>query len=102
MRASWGWDRLITGPVVSALVAIDRFTYAFVDRLVIDGIVEGSAIATRKAGGGLASLQSGNLSSYAALVVIGVFFLVAGLFSGWLLVVGFVAVIAAAFVAAGR
>ncbi len=99
MRSAWGWDALVTGPIVSGLVAAIRITYAFIDRLVIDGIVEGSAIVTRKAGSGLANLQGGNLSAYAVLVVLGAFFIVTGLFNGTLLLIGFGAVIAAAVVA---
>ncbi len=100
MRSAWGWDAFVTGPVVSGLVAVVRIVYAFVDRLIIDGIVEGSAIVTRRAGSGLANLQGGNLSSYAVLVVLGAFFVVAGLFNGTLLLIGFGAVVVAAIVVA--
>jgi NADH-quinone oxidoreductase subunit L len=99
MRSAWGWNALVTGPLVSGLVAAVRVTYAFVDRLLIDGIVEGAAIVTRKAGSGLANLQSGNLSAYAVLVVLGAFFLISGLFNGTLLLIGFGAVVVAAVVA---
>ncbi len=99
MRSAWGWNALITGPVVGGLVAIVRGTYAIVDRFLIDGLVEWSAILTGKMGSGLANLQTGNLSSYGILVVLGAFFLIGGLFTAWLIPIGFVAIIAAAAVA---
>ncbi len=100
MRSAWGWDALVTGPIVRALVGLARGTYAFIDRLLIDGAVEGVAALTQGAGRVMAALQTGNLSSYAVLVVLGAFFLVAGLFDGRLLLVGFATVIVAAVVVA--
>ena len=51
--------------VVRGVVTLALFAYAFVDRLVIDGVVEGSARGARGIGGWLTKLQNGDGQCYA-------------------------------------
>jgi hypothetical protein len=46
-------------------------SYAFFDRIVIDGIVEGSARAAKAVGAWFTGLQNGDVQWYAALVAAG-------------------------------
>jgi NADH-quinone oxidoreductase subunit L len=61
-------DRLFVRPTVWAASALWRF----VDRIVIDGAVEGSAKVARSAGALSSAIQTGDTQRYAAAIVIGV------------------------------
>jgi len=63
-------------------VAISRGLWAVVDRFVIDGIVEGSAYATRRAGSRLSRAYSGDTQGYVVIIVLTVAVMLAA--SAWL------------------
>jgi NADH-quinone oxidoreductase subunit L len=71
----WGFDGFVTRFVVEPATAAARITYAFVDRLVIDGAVEGTGGLTRWVGKGLAALQTGDGQWYVTLIGVGVLLL---------------------------
>jgi len=50
-------------------VAVGRATYAGLDRVVVDGAVNGLARETGAAGGGLSKVQSGKLQRYALMLL---------------------------------
>jgi NADH-quinone oxidoreductase subunit L len=78
LRSAWGWDRLVSVQLVNAVVRICSVLWAVVDRLLIDGIAEGAAIATSVAGRALAALQRGRAQEYLAMIALGVVALLAG------------------------
>ncbi|MCE5191678.1 MAG: NADH-quinone oxidoreductase subunit L [Actinomycetia bacterium] len=65
--------RFIVAPVTAAAQGL----YAFFDRAVFDGIVEGSAVVSRKLGAWFARLQTGDGQRYAVLMGLGAVVLVA-------------------------
>jgi NADH-quinone oxidoreductase subunit L len=75
-RQGYGYDALLHRLFVRPIVTLALFAYAFVDRLVIDGIVEGSARNANRLGGWLTKLQDGDGQRYAALVAAGTIVLV--------------------------
>jgi NADH-quinone oxidoreductase subunit L len=75
-RGGYGYDRLLQRLFVSPIVTFAVFAHAFVDRLVIDGAVEGSAQVAGRLGAWLVKLQDGDGQRYAALVAIGAIALV--------------------------
>jgi NADH-quinone oxidoreductase subunit L len=70
-RGGYGWDAFIDRVVVMPTISLAMLSYAFVDRIVIDGIVEGSGRAAKALGAWLSRLQSGDAQWYAALVAAG-------------------------------
>jgi len=70
--AGWGFDALVERAIVRPSVSVARFAFAFVDRLVVDGIVEGVGGLAWRVGSLLARLQSGDAQWYSAMIGIGV------------------------------
>jgi NADH-quinone oxidoreductase subunit L len=70
-RGGYGWDALVNRVVVTPTISLAMLSYAFIDRIVIDGIVEGSGRATKALGVWLAKLQNGDAQWYAALAAAG-------------------------------
>ncbi len=68
----FGYDAAVMRFVVRPTVALSRGVWAVVDRFVIDGIVEGSAVLVRWLSGRISEAQSGDSQSYAAFMTLGV------------------------------
>jgi NADH-quinone oxidoreductase subunit L len=73
--SGWGFDALVERAVVRPSVAVARFTYAVVDRLIVDGVVEGAAGVASRVGAMLSRLQNGDAQWYTAMIGIGVLLL---------------------------
>jgi NADH-quinone oxidoreductase subunit L len=67
----WYFDELIDILVVRPALAIGRFANQTFERIVVDGIVTGTADTVRSAGGIVRFVQSGFVRSYALLLVAG-------------------------------
>ncbi len=67
----WYFDELIDILVVRPALAIGRFANQTFERIVVDGIVTGTADTVRSAGGIVRVVQSGFVRSYALLLVAG-------------------------------
>ena len=67
----WYFDELIDILVVRPALAIGRFSNRTFERVVVDGIVTGTADTVRGAGGIVRFVQSGFVRSYALLLVAG-------------------------------
>ncbi len=76
------FDDLVRAVVIAPTVAISRGLWAIVDRLVIDGVVEGSAYVTRRAGARLSRAHGGDTQGYVAMIVLTVAVILAA--SVWL------------------
>jgi len=72
LRSAYGWDALVDRVVVRPTVTVCRALWAWGDRLIVDGAVEGMAVLARAAGSGLSRLQSGDAQSYALAIVVGI------------------------------
>lgn len=83
LRNAYGFDAFVMAVVVRPVMALCRWTYSFVDRSVIDQVVEGTGRATRRVGVWLASLQFGDAQWYAALLGAGAVLLMALALMGW-------------------
>jgi NADH-quinone oxidoreductase subunit L len=70
--AAFGWDTAVTRFVVIPVAVAARVLWAVVDRLLIDGTVEGSAAVARWAGGVVSRVQNGDAQWYGALIAAGV------------------------------
>ena len=68
----FGYDAAVMRFVVRPTVALSRGVWAVVDRFVIDGIVEGSAVLVRWLSARISEAQSGDSQSYAAFMTLGV------------------------------
>jgi NADH-quinone oxidoreductase subunit L len=67
----WYFDELIDTLVVRPVLAIGRFANRTFERLVVDGLVTGTAETVRGAGGMVRIVQSGFVRSYALLLITG-------------------------------
>jgi NADH-quinone oxidoreductase subunit L len=67
----WYFDETIDVLVVRPALAVGRFANRTFERLVVDGIVSGTAETVRGAGGIVRVVQSGFLRSYALLLLTG-------------------------------
>ncbi|MEX2108855.1 MAG: NADH-quinone oxidoreductase subunit L [Solirubrobacterales bacterium] len=67
----WYFDELIDLLVVRPVLAIGRFANRTFERLVVDGLVSGTAGTVRGAGGIVRLVQNGFLRSYALLLIAG-------------------------------
>jgi NADH-quinone oxidoreductase subunit L len=67
----WYFDEAIEFLVVRPALAIGRFADRTFERLVVDGIVSGTAETVRSAGGLVRIVQSGFVRSYALLLIAG-------------------------------
>ena len=79
---AFGWDAVVSRLVVEPTTVAARVLWAVVDRYIIDGVVEGSAIVARWTGGAVSRIQNGDAQWYGALIVSGVVLLLAA--SIWL------------------
>jgi NADH-quinone oxidoreductase subunit L len=70
-RGGYGWDAFVQRTVVLPTISLAMLSHAFVDRIVIDGAVEGSGRAAKALGAWLSKLQNGDVQWYAALVTAG-------------------------------
>jgi NADH-quinone oxidoreductase subunit L len=70
--SAFGYDALVYRLVVGPTVIVARTAWAFVDRWLIDGTVEGSAAAVRWISGSMRDLQNGDVQWYGAVIVVGV------------------------------
>jgi NADH-quinone oxidoreductase subunit L len=70
--SGFGWNAAITRIVVVPVTAAARILWAVVDRYLIDGAVEGSAVVARWAGQVVSRLQNGDAQWYGALIAAGV------------------------------
>ncbi len=66
------WDHAVSRLIVGPVTSVARGLWAWLDRLVIDGVVEGLALLVRGAGSGLSRLHTGNAQVYSALMLLGV------------------------------
>lgn len=80
--SGFGWDGLVRVAIVAPTAAAARVLWAVVDRFLIDGTVEGSAVLARWAGGVVSRLQNGDAQWYGALIAAGVALMLAA--SIWL------------------
>ncbi|HEU5104240.1 MAG TPA: NADH-quinone oxidoreductase subunit L [Solirubrobacterales bacterium] len=67
----WYFDEAIDFLVVRPALAIGRFANRTFERLVVDGLVTGTAETVRGAGGVVRAVQSGFVRSYALLLIAG-------------------------------
>ena len=79
---AFGWDAMVSRVVVEPATVAARVLWAVVDRYIIDGVVEGSAVVARWAGGAVSRIQNGDAQWYGAAIVSGVVLLLAA--SIWL------------------
>ncbi len=68
----FGYDALVSRVVIRPTVAIARGLWAIVDRFVIDGVVEGSALVGRSVSGMISKAQTGDAQSYAGFMALAV------------------------------
>jgi len=69
--AGWGVDGFVLRFIVAPTVAFARIVYAFIDRLVIDWLAEGVAVASAWVGRAFSRLQNGDAQWYATLIAVG-------------------------------
>ena len=62
---AWGIDRLYNEKIVQPLKLVAFVVATLIDQLCIDGVVNGAALAARKAGGKLRALTDGSVKNYA-------------------------------------
>ncbi len=70
-RSGYGIDDLYRRVVVRPVIGVAAISYVLVERVIIDGIVEGIGRATRRLGHGAAELQNGDPQRYAAWIAVG-------------------------------
>ncbi len=76
-REGYGYDALVVGAFVGLTAKLATAVYQTIDRSLIDGLVEGTGRAAKRAGSGVARLQYGDLHWYTALIGGGVIVLIA-------------------------
>jgi NADH-quinone oxidoreductase subunit L len=67
----WYFDEAIDLLIVRPALAIGRFANRTFERLVVDGLVNGTGETVRAAGGVVRAVQNGFVRSYALLLVAG-------------------------------
>lgn len=72
LEAAYRWDRLVDAVIVRPTITLSRALWAWLDRLLIDGTVEGTGWLARLSGVALSRLQSGDAQAYAAVIAVGV------------------------------
>ena len=80
--SGFGWDGLVSRAIVGPAVVLSRVLWAAVDRFLIDGVVEGTAVVAKWAGGVVSRLQNGDAQWYGVLIASGVALMLAA--SIWL------------------
>ncbi len=68
LTSGFGYDRAVSAYVVRPTVALCRGAWAVIDRFIIDGMVEGSALLAGWLSRGIAHLQTGDAQDYVALM----------------------------------
>jgi NADH-quinone oxidoreductase subunit L len=68
---AFGWDALVDRAVVRPVVSGSRLLWSFVDRVLIDGTVEGSAKLAQLAGRAVGAAQNGDAQWYGAVIAVG-------------------------------
>ncbi len=72
LESAYRWDRFVDVVIVRPTVTLSRALWAWLDRLLIDGAVEGSGRLARLGAAALSRLQSGDAQAYAAAIAVGV------------------------------
>jgi len=72
LRSAYGWNTAVDRVVVRPTVTLCRVIWAWGDRLIADGIAEGTALLARSVGSTLSRLQTGDGQSYALAIVVGI------------------------------
>jgi NADH-quinone oxidoreductase subunit L len=75
-RASWGFDRIVVDGMVNGSAFFTRISAWFsglFDRMVVDGMVDTTGSTLREASHGFRRLQTGLVQNYALLMIVGVF-----------------------------
>ena len=75
-RASWGFDRIVVDGMVNGSAFFTRISAWFsglFDRMVVDGMVDTAGSTLREASHGFRRLQTGLVQNYALLMIVGVF-----------------------------
>jgi NADH-quinone oxidoreductase subunit L len=70
-RAGYGFDGLLERAFVRPAMASAMLAYAFLDRIVIDGVAEGGGRMAKRIGEAFADVQNGDVQFYTALVGLG-------------------------------
>lgn len=70
-RGGYGFDGLVQRAFVRPVMASAMLAYALVDRIVIDGVAEGTGRLARRVGKAFSGLQNGDVQFYTALVGLG-------------------------------
>lgn len=71
LSRAYGWDEAVDRFVVRPAVGASRLLWAVGDRLVADGLVEGSARGAQWVGARISRLQDGDAQSYATAIAVG-------------------------------
>jgi NADH-quinone oxidoreductase subunit L len=69
--SKWYFDELIDVLVVRPALAVGRFADRVFERVVVDGLVNGTEVTVRGAGGVVRAVQNGFVRSYALLLIAG-------------------------------
>jgi NADH:ubiquinone oxidoreductase subunit 5 (subunit L)/multisubunit Na+/H+ antiporter MnhA subunit len=72
VTAAFRWDELVDHVVVRPCIVLSRALWAWVDRLLIDGVVDGTAALATLAGRGISRLHNGDGQRYATAIAVGV------------------------------
>ena len=67
----WYIDRIYDAVIVRPFILLGHFLNTVVERFVINGIVDGSALAVRGSAGDLRRVQSGYVRNYALSILFG-------------------------------
>jgi NADH-quinone oxidoreductase subunit L len=69
----WYFDEIFDGAIVRPVAAFGRFGRTVVESTIVQGVLVGGTVGLVRAGTSLArSIQTGELRSYAALLLVGV------------------------------
>jgi NADH-quinone oxidoreductase subunit L len=71
LARGFGYDRAVMRYVVGPVVSACRALWAIVDRLLVDGIVEGAPLVVKWLSDRISKAQSGDGQGYAALMALG-------------------------------
>ena len=80
--SAFGYDALVYRIIVRPTVVVARTAWAFIDRWLIDGTVEGAAAVVRWISTSSSDMQSGDVQWYGAVIVVGIALMLA--MSVWL------------------
>jgi len=80
LRAAFHWDRFVDNVVVKPTRTFALVLWAWGDRLLVDGFVEGTAVVASAMSVRLRRLQNGDAQRYATAIVVGVGLMLAATF----------------------